>query len=212
LDEMPDLIHKTRSGIRLCIFGDSIVWGAFDSMGLGWVGRLREESLRRMNPDTGEYVAVYNCGVGGDKLSDVLSRFGRETEARRPVAIAVAIGINDVKHDDYPGTAVDEFKERYGNLLERAQNCAKDVIAITPTNVDEDRPEHGYRNQDIAALAAVVNECAAAQKVTAVNVFGSMTPADLTPDGIHPGRAGHQKLFEIISPAVFALPSLQTGS
>jgi len=169
---------------------------------------MAEAGLRRRDPQTADHVAVYNCGVGGDMVSDVLDRFEQEADARKPAAIVIAIGINDVKHDDYAGTTEGDFNHRYGRLLDLARARTEDVVAITPTNVDENRLEHEYRNSDIAVLAAAVRQCAADRDVIVVDVFGSMSPADLSPDGLHPGGAGHKKLFGLIAPVVFALPSL----
>jgi lysophospholipase L1-like esterase len=172
------------------------------------VGRIAEAGLRRKDPRTGDHVATYNCGVGGDRVSNVLDRFEQEAHARNPAAIVIAIGINDARHDEYPGTSNDEFTRVYGELIDMALTRAEDVMAMTPTNVDENRPEHDYRNGDIAVLASAVKACAASRRVKVVDVFGSMSPADLSPDGLHPGGEGHQKLFDVIAPAVFALPSL----
>jgi lysophospholipase L1-like esterase len=195
--------------MRICIFGDSIVWGAFDSSGLGWVGHLREAGFQQRDLHAGDYLAVYNCGVGGDKVSDVLARFDGEVDARQPDAIALAIGINDVSHDDYPGTSESDFTKRYTSLLDKACDRAATVVAITPTNVDEDRPEHDYRNEHIAILAGLVKDCAARRNVPVIDVFGAMTPGDLSPDGLHPGYAGHEKLFNLIKPRVFSLRLLK---
>lgn len=196
---------------RVCIFGDSITWGSWDPSGGGWVGRLREAGCNRTDlsdPDYGYYTAVYNCGISGDKLADVLARFDVEATAREPRVIVLAIGINDVPHSGYLGTSLDDFSRGYVELIAKAKAHAKDVVVVTPTNVDESRSEHDYRNADISTLVEIVEKCARDAGLPVVNVFGMLTPEDLHPDGLHPGADGHEKLFRAIEPVVFGLSAL----
>ena len=197
---------------NVCVFGDSIAWGSWDPVGGGWAGRLREAGCTRQtdhcNPRTGDYTAVLNCSVNGNKIADLLARFDGEASARDAAAIVLAIGLNDVPHDGYSGTTPEAFELAYGDLIARAKNYANDIVAVTPINVDESRSEHDYRNTDIAILVEVIARCAADADLPVVNVFGLMTPDDLHPDGLHPGAQGHEKLFRAIGPVLFGLPSL----
>jgi lysophospholipase L1-like esterase len=197
---------------RICIFGDSISWGSWDPSGGGWANRLREVGCNRLDlsePDHDwDYAAVYNCGICGDKLADVLRRFDVEAEARQPTVVILAIGINDIPHGDHRGTPPDDFARGYVELIAKAKRFTQDVILVTPTNVDEARSEHDYRNADISALAEVVEKCAGDAGLPLVKAFGTLTPEDLHPDGLHPGPAGHEKLFRAIEPVVFGLSAL----
>jgi len=58
----------------------------------------------------------------------------------------LAIGINDVPHNDYSGTLSEDFARGYNELIAKAKNHAKDVVVVTPTNVDESRSEHDRTN------------------------------------------------------------------
>ena len=191
---------------RVCIFGDSITWGSWDPTGGGWVGRLREagcDRTDRSNPNYGEYIAVYNCGISGNKIADVLGRFDVEARSREPAIIVLAIGINDIPHDGYPGTPPADFQRAYEELIAKAKRYATGVVLVTPTNVDESRSEHEYKNADIAELVEVVEQCGIDHALPVVNVFGLLTSEDLHPDGLHPGPGGHQKLYERIAPVVW---------
>ncbi len=79
----------------ICIFGDSITWGAFDYKNGGWVGRLRNYFEEK-----DEEIEVYNLGVAGNKTKDLLARFENEVKVRKVDVIVFAIGINDVGRDD----------------------------------------------------------------------------------------------------------------
>ncbi len=160
------------------------------------------------DPEQGTYTAVYNCGVSGDKLSDVLARFDVEAAARRPAVILLAIGINDVPHDDHPGTTPEEFRRGYEQLVAKALEVAREVVLVTPTNVDESRSEHEYRNDDIADLVGIIRAIGGVAKLPVIDVFGLLTPADLEPDGLHPAEHGHERLYAAIEATVFGLRAL----
>ena len=64
----------------ISIFGDSIVWGAHDLKLGGWVNRLRLYFNNKGDYETD----VYNNGISGDYIKDVLKRFDTEAQARNP--------------------------------------------------------------------------------------------------------------------------------
>lgn len=189
------------------MFGDSITWGAWDPDGGGWVRLLALEGFDRQGPD-GSYIAVYNRGVSGDALSDVIRRFDVECDAIKPQVVVIAIGINDAAHNGRPNTEVATFTASYNALVENAYRRVEDVVLVTPTNVDERRPEHDYRNRDIEPYVAAVRSCAKQRHLPLVDVFGAMTTDDLAPDGLHPGGEGHRRLYEAVSPVVFTVQAL----
>ncbi len=81
-------------GMRVCVVGDSIVNGAGDREGLGWVGRFFQEPLRR-NPG----LRVYNLGVVRDTSADISARWeqevGRRFTPEQPRRLAFSFGAND---------------------------------------------------------------------------------------------------------------------
>ena len=68
----------------ICIFGDSISWGAWDLEAGGWVNRLKLYFDNQPDPQ----IRVYNLGISGDRVGDVLKRFHPKpngSEARRMI-------------------------------------------------------------------------------------------------------------------------------
>lgn len=57
----------------ICVFGDSITWGAWDIEKGGWVQRLRNF----VESSSEEYIEIYNLGVSGDNTEDLLEIFYR---------------------------------------------------------------------------------------------------------------------------------------
>ena len=176
----------------ICVFGDSIAWGSDDNEEGGWVNRLSRL--------LGE--PIYNLGIPGDKVNDLLRRFDDEVEARQPSTVVLAIGINDAPHSIYDGTPIELFRTIYGELLSRALSRTRNVVLITPTNVDESHADHGYRNADIELIVGEVRSLALDMGLKCINVFGSMTADDLKADGLHPGPNGHAKLAAAVMAAL----------
>ena len=78
---------------RICIWGDSIVYGGGDVEEGGWVNRLALY-LRREDRDH----RVYNLGISGEITTETLVRFEVEAAARDLEQVVFAIGINDTQH------------------------------------------------------------------------------------------------------------------
>ena len=72
----------------ICVFGDSIAWGASDSEKGGWVERLKIYMGEHRSGN------VYNLGVSGDTTNDLLERFEQEAKARESDVIIFAVGTN----------------------------------------------------------------------------------------------------------------------
>lgn len=196
---------------RVCIFGDSITWGSADLELGGWVGRIRNLSYERLDlsdPNMGSYTAIYNCGVSGDTLADLLARIEPEAKARRPAVLVIAIGINDACYEDHPLTPLDEFERDYESLINVALGLCKEVIIVTPTNVDETNHRLYCSNDNISAIIEIIKRISKRHNIRVVDVFGLLNEDDPAGDGIHPEPSGHQKLSEAIAPIIFASPAL----
>ncbi len=185
----------------VCVFGDSITWGAWDPEGGGWVDRLKvaaQEMTLRGRRD----IQIFNCGVPGDRVGDVLRRMGVEGWARRPDRIILAVGINDTPHNGEAGTPPEDFQETYTALIEAAYELTRDVVIVGLTNVDESLLT-GWTNDAVAVYNALVAEAAERHELTFVNPFGTLERDDLLPDGLHPSPSGHRKMAEMIAPHLF---------
>ena len=95
--------------MNICIFGDSITWGAFLPFRGAWANLLRNymESLNKM-------IAVYDLGVDVDTSNELVKRFNSEARARRPSVTIFAIGVNDSAYRgsrDKPLVPLNQFEE-----------------------------------------------------------------------------------------------------
>ena len=173
----------------ICIFGDSIAWGAWDPENGGWVVRLRR--YFEMNDYN---IAVYNQGIAGDSTEDLLKRFKGECIAREPQTIIFAIGINDsqcINSKDNPRVSLEKFQNNLVELINQAKNFSDRILFIGLTKVEDGQ---FYNNENIAKYNSVIEKVSAEYKLPFLNLFDLLETGDLY-DGLHPNTKGHEKMF-----------------
>lgn len=190
--------------LNICIWGDSITYGAWDAGG-GWADRLRrylhEQTLAS---SFSRYYWVYNLGIPGDTTRDVLNHFDAECAARNPDLILFALGVNDASvmpGEQGPRVPLDEFTANTGELVARAKACSPHVfwVGLTPV-VEEVWKKHAsetdalFENARIAEYRRALSDMARHLGVPVIDVDDLLTSEDLI-DGLHPNSRGHEKIF-----------------
>ena len=183
--------------VRVCFIGDSFVAGLGDSAGLGWVGRIANESRRRGLPLT-----TYNLGVRRDTSLLICERLAREVAPRLAQAeiprIVVSYGVNDTAFEN--GTTRVSRADSVAAL--RSINIASgpsELMFIGPPAVDEDA-----QNERISALCDALQDETRSLGIPYLGCFES-TVADAVwrrqvreGDGFHPDAVGYEQLAAII--------------
>jgi lysophospholipase L1-like esterase len=186
---------------NICIFGDSIAYGYYDSEG-GWVDRLKRYYFQ-----TGIDASVHNQAVSGDITDDILKRFKVECDAREPDVILFALGINDSQwlvDENQLRTDPVKFKRNLSELLTLAQTYTRKVFFIGLTNIDEDKvtpcpwkPSKAYYTRYVEKYNGIIESFCQEKSVPFISLSGILGIADLE-DGLHPNTKGHQKMFEYL--------------
>ena len=183
----------------ICLFGDSITWGAWDPEKGGWSTRLRSYF------ETNNYeVELYNCGISGDTTDGLLKRFDVECAAREPQVIVFAIGINDslyINSKDNPRTPLDKFQNNINVLLEKAKKYTDKVVCLGLTKVDDSKtapcpwkPTKFYTDENVKKYDAKIKEVCQDAEVLFLKIHDLLENSDLE-DGLHPNSQGHEKMF-----------------
>src|SRR3989344_250824 len=107
-------MSKARS---ICVFGDSMSWGAWDMEKGGWVTRLW---FYVANREREEYVEVYNQSISGGTSETVLSRLESEATIREADALIFQTGGNDASYEHTP--------ERYMVPIEKFRANIEEII------------------------------------------------------------------------------------
>lgn len=192
---------------NICVFGDSITWGANDSEQGGWVNRLRnyyQSKGLRVDKD----VDVYNLGVSGDNTEDLLKRFQVELEARlgeKITFVVFAIGINDsqfVISKNENRIPVEIFQVNLKTLIKEAKKYTDKIAFVGLTQVDESKTvpipwnkDKRYTNDDIEKYNEIIQIVADEEGTVYIDMKGVVGLENLG-DGLHPDSEGHRKMFE----------------
>jgi len=184
---------------RICLFGDSITWGAGDPEKGGWGARLKSY-FENNNYD----IDLYNLGISGNITDDLLKRFKVECGVRKPEIIVFAVGINDLQYihsKDNPRTPIKKFQNNLQELINQAREFTDKIIFIGLTKVDETKTtpipwnKTKYYDEENAKLYdSKIKEVCEKNDISFLKMYDLLDDSDLA-DGLHPNPAGHEKMF-----------------
>lgn len=190
--------------LTVCIFGDSIVWGASDSAG-GWATRLRVSMFAEFGTE------IYPLGITGNTTDDLLQRFDAEAASREPNIIIFAIGINDSVFSDDPQNSwvpIAQFEKNILELITRARTHTDKIFFVGLTPVDDAKTKplpwaipYCCSMEVVLRYDAALRNVCAANNAEYISIDGLLSTTDLS-DGIHPNDAGHEKIYTQVRAAL----------
>lgn len=188
--------------MTICIFGDSIAWGAWDCENGGWADLLKKYLMA-------ESVITYNLGISDDTTEKLLQRFDAEVEARNPDIIIFAIGIND-SMDVFGKKPISlvKFADNLSSLTDKASQITNKIVFVGLTNVDEAKTipyadtDASFDNQSIGEYDEAIRSFCEENDLIFIDALGLLINDDDLCDGLHPSLTGHQKMFETIKDAI----------
>ncbi len=185
--------------MNICIFGDSIAWGASDRERGGWA-----DMLKLYFQEHDDMTQVYNLGICGDNTNDLLARFPGECAARKPDVIVFAIGINDAQYllsQDVVRVPLRDFSKNIENLVAQSLAMSAKIIFVGLTRVIEAKttpipwgPDKYYINECIDANDAALRRYCDVENIPYI-AMDDMDQKLISGDGVHPNAAGHDEMF-----------------
>ncbi len=179
----------------LCVFGASTTWGAWDSEKGGWVNRLRL-FLEKNDYD----IDVYNLGVSGDNVKNILKRFKVECEARMPTIIMLSVGDNDSAKGSEAYVPIGKFRKNINKLIKLSRKFTDKIIFVGTKGVDESRANPVswdasvfYKLKNMEEYDKIVQEVCKDNNISYINI-PRLKNKDFE-DGVHPNEKGHEKIF-----------------
>lgn len=189
---------------NICIFGDSIVWGAWDKEKAGWANRL---SIYYQNNN--EENIVYNLGIPSETSTNLIKRIKNECEVREPNTIIIAIGINDalyLKKEEKEQTDINSFEKNIKEIIKISKLYTKNILFVGLTRVNESctipiswNDNEMYFNKNIEKYNNKIRQCCFENQIMFIDILDLLATSDLNTDGIHPNEIGHEKIFERIT-------------
>ncbi|GAB2741420.1 hypothetical protein GCM10010442_72130 [Kitasatospora kifunensis] len=182
----------------MCFIGDSFVQGVGDPEYRGWVGRVLQA--------TRGTVTAFNLGIRRNTSADVLRRCWQEVGPRTlPDAdnrLVISFGSNDTITED-DRTRVDPARslENLAALLDESEHRAVAALVVGPPPVIDAGEGHLRRT---LRLADEMGALCRARRVPFIATTQALaddpgwTGEALAGDGAHPGRAGYQRLADLV--------------
>lgn len=144
-----------------------------------------------------------NRGISGNKVSNLVVRWDRDTIDLKPNLLSILIGINDIGAN----VTVAQYEQQYDELLQETRTAFPSVrfvlcepFALPVGRVKEHWPELQASVQSYQEVVARLGEKYYAPVVKLQKVFDDAchrAPADYWMwDGIHPTYSGHQLIAD----------------
>ena len=150
------MVSCTNSNKKVVFLGDSITQNAVINSDKfkGFISLLGE------NVD--QNTELIGKGIGGDKVSDLLTRYRDDVIKLNPDMVFIYIGINDVwhKYDYGTGTDIDLYENGLRQIITDLKENGVEVILCTPTVIGENKGEFSLVNQfkDIETMEIMNND------------------------------------------------------
>ena len=150
------MVSCTSSNKKVVFLGDSITQNAvINSDKFKGVISLLGENV-------GQNTELIGKGIGGDKVSDLLTRYRDDVIKLNPDMVFIYIGINDVwhKYDYGTGTDIDLYENGLRQIITDLKENGVEVILCTPTVIGENKGEFTLVNQfkDIETMEIMNND------------------------------------------------------
>ncbi|MDA0885732.1 MAG: SGNH/GDSL hydrolase family protein [Bacteroidetes bacterium] len=113
-----------------------------------------------------EKTKLISKGIGGDKVSDLLTRYKKDVIDLDPDIVFIYIGINDVwhKYDFGTGSDIDLYENGLRQIISEIQKNGSKVVLCTPTVIGENYGDFTLANQyvelyrDAKAMESINND------------------------------------------------------
>ena len=150
------MVSCTSSNKKVVFLGDSITQNAVINSDKfkGFISLLGE--------NVGQNTELIGKGIGGDKVSDLLTRYRDDVIKLNPDMVFIYIGINDVwhKYDYGTGTDIDLYENGLRQIITDLKENGVEIILCTPTVIGENKGEFTLVNQfkDIETMEIMNND------------------------------------------------------
>lgn len=201
---------KMQTKKKIIFFGDSITQQG--ATGDGYIRKM-DSVLAANNQKNYELIG---SGISGNKIYDLYLRMDSDVLMKKPDAVVIFIGVNDVWHKRLTGTGTDpdRFEKFYNAIIKKLKDNKIIVYLCTPATIGEKNdftnPQDGELNSYSVAIRKIAqtNNCPLIDLRQAfLDHLKNNNPENkdrgiLTTDGVHLNRAGNifvaQRIYEVL--------------
>ncbi len=195
--------HQTKK--RIIFFGDSITQAGVQPT--GYITKLTQLLNEKK---IGSNYELIGAGIGGNKVYDLYLRMEDDVLAKKPDAVVIWVGVNDVWHKRTYGTGSDpdKFEKFYNAIIKKLKGNNIAVYLTTPAAIGEKTDYTNELDGDLNKYAEIVrtiarnNDCPlidlrqAFLKYNLANNKENKESGILTTDRVHLNEKGNQFVAE----------------
>lgn len=186
---------------RILFFGDSITAGSAlpsDEKGQVWPTLIEKGSR-------GAFQSL-NAGKGG-RPSDSFNELVGELARNLPVdLLVIALGTNDSR--DLAPDCADRAASHIERMIVHARSRGvPKLILIAPCNINlaalgPTKPIGRERDAQLRRIGAACRTLSQRLNVAFADIYGIVSPQNLTRDGVHPSAAGNREIADYLLPII----------
>src|SRR6188472_3806326 len=152
---------------RIIFFGDSIT-----QAGVQPTGYITKLTQLLTGKNIGNNYELIGAGIGGNKAYDLYLRIEEDVLSKKPDAVVIWVGVNDVWHKRTSGTGTDadKFEKFYNALLKKFLDKNIKVILATPAVIGERTDSSNELDGDLNRYSNLIRSIAAQNKVPLVDL------------------------------------------
>ncbi|MBD0332040.1 MAG: G-D-S-L family lipolytic protein [Chitinophagaceae bacterium] len=207
---------NTQSKKKIIFFGDSITELAVKPEGFI---TILQQKLQQENKSN-KYELI-GAGVSSNKVYDLYLRLDEDVLARKPDAVVIWIGVNDVWHKRLMGTGTDadKFEKFYQAILNKLKQNNIAIYLCTPAVIGEKTDYTNEQDGEMNLYSNIVRTIAERNNCTLIDLrkafldYGKKHNGEnkskgiLTYDGVHLNDNGNQfvaaELYRVLSGSFF---------
>jgi lysophospholipase L1-like esterase len=195
--------HQAKK--RIVFFGDSIT-----QAGVGPNGYITKMNKLLEEKNIGNKYELLGAGIGGNKIYDLYLRMDEDVLTKKPDAVVVWVGVNDVWHKRSYGTGTDpdKFEKFYNAVIKKLKAANATVYICTPAAIGEKTDFTNELDGDLNKYSEIIRTIAKNNNCTLIDLRKAFLDYNLannkenkesgilTTDRVHLNDKGNQFVAE----------------
>jgi lysophospholipase L1-like esterase len=147
--------HQSKK--RIVFFGDSIT-----QAGVGPTGYITKLTKILEDKKIGAGYDLIGAGISGNKIYDLYLRIEDDVLSKKPDAVVIWVGVNDVWHKRSSGTGTDadKFERFYNAVIKKLKANNTAVYLCTPAAIGEKTDYTNELDGDLNKYSAIIRSIA----------------------------------------------------
>ena len=192
---------------KVIFFGDSITQAGVKPN--GYITRIGELLTGK---NLGSKYELIGAGIGGNKVYDLYLRLESDVLEKKPDAVFIYVGVNDVWHKTTSGTGTDpdKFVRFYQALIDKIKASGAKVVLCTPAVIGEKNDFSNPQDGDMNHYSNLIRKLAENNSLPLVDLRKAFLAYDLannatnkdsgilTTDRVHLNDLGNNTVAELM--------------